>query len=289
MLWGSVFPLAQVVMHHMSDISLAIWRFALSTFGIGVYCIIRKEHWPRLSPAAYLGLLILGVVGVGVFNIVFLGGLSQTSATNGALIMSLSPAVTTLLSALFALKIPEKKMMLSLLLSFIGVIVVITHGQADVLLHMQFNHGDLYMFAAMLTWSFYTLFSQKMANYLSPLLLTFSTMLTGTLTLVVVSLYSHITPVHELLQLSGSSLSLLVYIGLIATVLGYAFWVNGISKFGAPKASLFYNLLPVFAALMAYLLGQPLTSIQIAGMVIVLAGLSVSKFKWQPIKTSQST
>ena len=58
------------------------------------------------------------------------------------------------------------------------------------------------------------------------------------------------------------ALSGVIYIGLFATVIGYLFWFNGVKALGAAKASLFFNFVPVFAALVSLLLGQSLSGIQ---------------------------
>ena len=42
-------------------------------------------------------------------------------------------------------------------------------------------------------------------------------------------------------QLSGGALLGVFYIGLLSTVLGYLFWLQGIQALGAPKASLYRN------------------------------------------------
>ena len=90
-----------------------------------------------------------------------------------------------------------------------------------------------------------------------------------------------------MLQLPAFSLILLLYISIFATVLGYLFWINGVKNLGAARTSVFYNLLPVFAAIVSYLFGQPLTLDQILGMVVVLAGLSISKLNLNFLRQPQ--
>jgi len=65
----------------------------------------------------------------------------------------------------------------------------------------------------------------------------------------------------------------LLYISLFATVLGYLFWNNGIKQLGAARTSLFFNLVPIFAALSSLLLGQHISLLQWVGMLVVLCGL----------------
>ena len=244
--WGSVFPVAKIILTDMSNVSLAVLRFIISIAGLGIYCLLTREKWPTLTIQHYLALTLLGIIGIGGFNMGLFSGLKTTTPTNGALIMALSPLVK-----------------------------------------LQINQGDLYIMAAMLTWCCYTLFSQRMMTVMSPIMFTLITMITGTLALLVICLTSQVSPMTEMLQLPAFSLILLLYISIFATVLGYLFWINGVKHLGAARTSVFYNLLPVFAALVSYLFGQPLTLDQILGMVVVLAGLSISKLNLNFLRQPQ--
>ena len=70
---------------------------------------------------------------------------------------------------------------------------------------------------------------------------------------------------------------------MFATVMGYLLWNNGVRTLGAPNAALFTNFIPVFSALFTLLLGQPLTDVQLIGMVVVMGGLltPVLVRRWQ--------
>ena len=285
--WGSVFPVAKIILTDMSNVSLAVLRFIISIAGLGIYCLLTREKWPTLTIQHYLALTLLGIIGIGGFNMGLFSGLKTTTPTNGALIMALSPLTTTLLSALMAGKLPALKQGISLLVSLLGVCIVITHGHLSQLVKLQINQGDLYIMAAMLTWCCYTLFSQRMMTVMSPIMFTLITMITGTLALLVICLTSQVSPMTEMLQLPAFSLILLLYISIFATVLGYLFWINGVKHLGAARTSVFYNLLPVFAALVSYLFGQPLTLDQILGIVVVLAGLSISKLNLNFLRQPQ--
>ncbi|WP_417553268.1 EamA family transporter [Marinomonas fungiae] len=50
-------------------------------------------------------------------------------------------------------------------------------------------------------------------------------------------------------------------------------WISGVKQLGAATASLSFNFVPVFAALTAFAYGQTVTSLQLLGMLTVIAGL----------------
>ncbi len=273
--WGSVFPIAKQVLLEMSDLALAIWRFVIAIACLGAYLGLRRLSWPRLTLWQYAVVLLIGALGIGGFNLALFAGLRQTSATNGALIMALSPLTTSLISSLLGSHRLSRVQWLGMVLGLAGVLLVITQGHPAQLLRLQINHGDLLVLLAMLTWCGYTLASQAVGRWLPSLPLTLLSMLAGLGALLLTGLLlpgSH--PWQGLGQLSGGALLGVFYIGLLSTVLGYLFWLQGIQALGAPKASLYYNLVPVFAALVALALGQPLSQIQLVGMLVVLLGLT---------------
>lgn len=276
--WGSVFPSAKLVLAHMDGLSLAMWRFIFSVAGLGAYCCWMKMPLPRLHGWQYAALAVAGMVGVGGFNVWLFIGLTETSAANAALIMALSPLVTTLFANLLAGSLPSRLSCLSLLVSLGGVLLVISHGDLAMLRHLRINHGDLYVLAGMLAWSSYTLFAQRVSHWLPPLGFTLLTMAAGMLLIMFVNIQLASRPVwQELIALPPLSLAVLLYISLFATVLGYLFWNNGIKQLGAASTALFFNLVPIFAALSSLLLGQHISLLQWCGMLVVLSGLLLPK------------
>ena len=115
--WGSVFPSAKLVLVDMDGLSLAMWRFLFSVAGLAAYCLWIKMPLPRLRWWQYAALAVAGMVGVGGFNVWLFIGLTGTSAANAALIMALSPLVTTLFANLLAGTLPGRMSLLSLLIS----------------------------------------------------------------------------------------------------------------------------------------------------------------------------
>ncbi len=274
--WGSVFPIAKQILLEMQDLSLAVWRFVIALGCLGGYLLLSRRAWPSLSPRRWLGLLLIGAIGIGGFNLALFSGLRHTSATNGALIMALSPLVTSLLAAVLACRWLTPVQWASLILGLAGVGLVITQGHPEQLLRLQIGQGDLLVLVGMLAWSGYTLASQAVNHWLPPLLLTVVTMVGGLAALLLYGLFQPgFHPWSDMAHLSVSTLVGVIYIGVLATVLGYLFWLRGIKALGAARASLFFNLVPVFASLVALGMGQPLTAIQIGGMLIVLLALSL--------------
>jgi len=79
-----------------------------------------------------------------------------------------------------------------------------------------------------------------------------------------------------------------VWLGFGYAVIGPLFltnilWFTAIDRVGAPRASLFANLQPFFAVLFALiLLSESLHTLEIAGGVLIFAGIAWERFWWRP-------
>lgn len=283
--WGSVFPIAKPVLDEMHPYSLAFWRFAVASVCLLPYLFFMKRSgYPPLAPVHFLLAACVGIIGAGGLNLGLFTGLQLTSAMNGALIMSLSPVFTALMASAVSRKPPAAGLIFSLITGLMGVALVITRGDINVLINIDFNRGDLMIFAGVLCWSFYTLATPWISRWMPVMAFTLLSMIAGALTIGLACLFSvDAHPWQEMMSLPSHLQLSALYIGMFATVMGYLLWNNGVRTLGAPNAALFTNFIPVFSALFAEMLGQPLTDIQLVGMLIVMGGLltPVLVKRWQ--------
>lgn len=98
--------------------------------------------------------------------------LFYTTAINGSLIIATMPLFVALGAIVFFQEAWSGKLGISLMLSFIGVIIVITKGSIDSLVSLSFNQGDLLFLAALLCGIVYSLVGKKVVRDVSPLFTT---------------------------------------------------------------------------------------------------------------------
>lgn len=274
--WGSTFPVAKHVLNanEIHALTLVFWRFAIATICLAIYLKMNRIAIPVLSWKQWLWVITVSSVGVGGLNLCLFTGLTYTSATNSALIMSLSPLVTSLIACVALRTLPTYAQRFSLAMCLLGVFLVITKGHFETLMTMQFNHGDKLIFCGVIAWSLYTYFSQSISQWMPVIPYTFISMLCGVIVISAMCLVSE--NVHPFTELVGSNLldiSQVIYIGVFGTVAAYLLWLNGISRLGANNAVLFFNLVPIFSVLTSLTLGQEVTPLQLAGMALVIMGL----------------
>ncbi len=97
---------------------------------------------------------------------------------------------------------------------------------------------------------------------------------------------------HALLNIGLSSVLALLYLALVATLLGYGLWSRLLSRYPAGQVAPFSLLVPVVGlSSSAVLLGERLSTLQWAGAGLVMLGLLVNVFGgklWQRLQGTQT-
>lgn len=281
--WGASFPVGKHALAEVTAFTLVMWRFSIAAVCLFIYVKYKQIRLPSLTSKQWVWVIGVSVMGVGGLNLGLFTGLAITNANNGALIMALSPLMTSLIGSVAQRRFPTLGALFSLVVCLSGVLLVLTNGAFTSLLSFKPNHGDQMIFLGMLCWSLYTYLTQDISRWMPMIPYTLVGMLSGLgmiSLMIVFSTETHL--LQESLNISKEVLGDLLFIGVFGTVGGYLLWISGVKQLGAANASLFFNFVPVFAALTAFAYGQQVTALQLVGMAIVITGLLIPRlFSWQ--------
>lgn len=282
-LWGASFPVGKHALAEVNAFTLVMWRFSIASVCLFIYVKYKHIPLPSLTAKQWAWAIGVSLMGVGGLNLGLFTGLAKTNASNGALIMALSPLMTSLIGSVAQRKFPTLGALFSLVVCLFGVLLVLTNGAIMSLLSFEPNRGDQMIFLGMLCWSLYTYLTQGISRWMPMIPYTLVGMLSGLGMISLMVMFStEVHPLQESLAISKGVFGDLIFIGVFGTVGGYLLWISGVKQLGAANASLFFNFVPVFAALTAFAYGQQVTALQLVGMAIVIAGLLLPKlFSWQ--------
>ncbi len=271
--WGALFHLGRYIVGFMSPQTAAGWRFAIAAL-VFIPLVAWREGWPL--QAIKRNALVLGVmsaVGVFGFNTGLFFGLKSTSAVNGALIVAVSPALTTVLAALLNRRMPGIKQVLGLVLGMAGVAVVVSRGSLQALLSLHLSAGDALVLMAAVCWSVYSVLPQRFVKGLSPLQIAGSTIIGGA---VLMMAFAVGTAPDVFVWPGSGGLWAILFMALFGSVLAYVWWNDGVKVVGPAQAAVFMNFVPLFAALIGVLLGEHLAASQVVGAGLIIAGVVVA-------------
>ncbi|MCV6596936.1 MAG: DMT family transporter [Mangrovicoccus sp.] len=108
-----------------------------------------RAHWRVI-----IGLCVTGVIG---FQVLTYQALTKTTVVNAVLMLATMPVMILGLSAALSRKRIPVAGWAAVALSVLGVAVLLTGGDLSALAQARLGRGDLWMLAAVLAWSIYTL------------------------------------------------------------------------------------------------------------------------------------
>ena len=270
--WGSNFNAAGAIAGQLTPLTAASERFGVAVLVLLAMRALRDGAESALTCRDMIMLCVLGLIGVFGFNFAFFTALHYTSALNAALIMALSPLLTSVLAA-WLLRAPlHAHQLIGIGLAFLGVALVITGGRLAVL-HIAL--GDVWMLFACCAWSLYSVLVQKYAAHVPSRQQARWTVGAGAVALIAVACAVE-QPLAAMARQSATTHGILLYMALCGTVLAYLFWLQGIQRLGPQRAVIAFNLVPVFTLLVNLLFGTWPRWEQCVGMALVFAGVLVA-------------
>jgi drug/metabolite transporter (DMT)-like permease len=264
-------------LQYMDPLAFNALRFLLATtLPLGLALLGRERlGWQRGDGWK---ILFLGVMGHGVYQAVFIVGLSQTLAGNVALILSVNPAFVAVFSALFGYERirPYQWAGIGLTLAGVGLVVLGTGNPLELGSRLL---GDLLIVGITIMWAFYTVMSGPLLKRYSAVKLNALTMPVGSVVLLLIASPSLAAAAPTFPEVPPLAWLVLALSGLLAVSLSYIVWYRGLQVLGATRTAVYANLVPVLAALIAFFVArEPLGLTFWTGMAIVLLGVSLTRF-----------
>ena len=181
------------------------------------------------------------------------------------------PVVVILLSFLFFRERIRAVQALGLIVSFSGAMLVVAHGDLDVLLAFQPNTGDIWIFVGLVTYGVYAVLLRR-KPVMTPLGFVAISFLLGAVMLLPAYMIEHSAGFAVPLTLNAAAAVL--YVAIFPSVLAFLCFNRGVELVGANRAALCFPLLPLFGSTMAVLfLGETVAWYHGAGALLVLGGI----------------
>lgn len=231
-------------------------------------------NWTTIKPN--LGkVFILGVLGMAVYQSLAYFAATLTSATNMGIILSLMPMMALTLSITSLGNRLTAGALVGAVLSFGGVLVVISAGNLSTLIEQGVNMGDAMMLIATLAYAIYSTLLKKWQLRMPPLQLLYLQVLVAIIVLLPLFVLS------PKAGLSPSNIPLILYACIPTSMLAPLMWMHAISRLGPSRTTLFFNLLPIVTALIAAaVLGERLALYHLLGGALTLGGVVLAE-RWK--------
>lgn len=278
-LWAGNAIAGRALVGSISPISLSAVRWGLAAL------MLLPLGWKVFKPSSALWqnkgrFLVLGLLGVGSYNVLLYLALQTSTAINVTLIGASMPIWMLFIGAVFYKVRPTLLQMVGAIVSLIGVTVVLTRGEPASLLSMEVVRGDLLIMLATILWAFYSwmisrpggsterqwpwaefLMAQVFIGFMWTMLFEGAEIATG----------------HAFIDLNYWTGSLIIFVAIGPSLIAYRCWGLGVNGAGPTVAAFFANLIPLFTALLsAAILGDPPQLFHGLAFALIVIGILVS-------------
>jgi drug/metabolite transporter (DMT)-like permease len=239
---------------------------------LGLATALRLE---RVPAALAWRLILLGMLGNGAYQVLFILGVVRTRVATAALIVAATPAFIAILGRLFGTEQLTARQWCGIALQIVGCSTVVM-GSARGLGGTDSFAGGALLLGAALSWAIYSVLLRRLDARVHVLQLGGYTMLGGAVVTSVVALPALIAT--EWSTLPPSAVWAILYSAIGAMVFAYLFWYRGLRILGATRTAVYSNLQPVIAAIVAYLAFHEVPTIaQAIGATFVISGLLLTR------------
>lgn len=275
LIWGVNYSVVKQTLSEMQPLAFNALRFSLAS--IFLFLVLRLfEGGGLMDRRSLKQVFILGVIGYGLHQILFISGIAHITAGLSALMMATSPVFVIVLNLFTRVEKSSPRILLGIFLSLGGVLMLVIGGQPDPASTETLIVGGGLTVLSAICWASYTVLSKPHLATYSPLRLTTATMIFGTIILDIAAIPSLLTQQWRIITPLGWAG--LAYSFVFTGVLGYVIWNIGVQRTGPARTAIYQNLTPVFAAIVSYLLlGEILSTQQFVGAGMIFAGIYLTK------------
>jgi drug/metabolite transporter (DMT)-like permease len=221
--------------------------------------------------------VLLGILGVSIFNTFIYIGMHGTTVTNTVLVNAINPVLIVIVSWLGFNDRISLVQIAGIVISFLGLIWIITRGNPAAVLALQFARSDLWILAAAFSWALYTVLLRQYPSELDSKSFLTALFIAGLIFLLPFYIFEFLTT--KPITLNAASISGTVYLSIFPSIFAYIFWYKGVRAVGANKAGVFNYFIPVVSIVLAYFIfDERFKSYHLPGIFFIFFGIFLTTY-----------
>ncbi|MBD8163655.1 DMT family transporter [Erwinia persicina] len=252
--------------------AISFYRWLLALLVLTPFALPGVWRHRQQIARSWWKLLVLGLLGMVLYQSLAYYAAHSVSALFMGILNALIPLLTVLLSVVVMRLAPTVGILLGSLLSFCGLVWLVSAGHPAQLLSHGLGKGEMMMFAASASYALYGVLTKRWAIPLPNWQSLWVQIFFGVLLL---------TPNFLMapdVSLNAQNIPLVLFAAIPASVIAPFLWIQGVMRMGASTASIFMNLVPIFTAIIAVtFLHESLHSYHFIGGGITLAGVILAQ------------
>lgn len=260
-------PVSKLIANEISPYAMTFWRFLIGSVLLVPFAAVKvKKENIKITGKDILRMTLLGILVICLSMVVLQIAVKQADAPSLIAIIFSSNSVFTIIFSVLLIK--EEKLNKN-------KVIALIFGVLGVVLCADFSSGTnltsvLYTFIAALSFSLYTVLSQKYKNKTGGIVQTAGVFLAGSIVLLIILL---ITRQDISMPIQPKSLLIMLYLGILVTGVGYVSYFKAMEKGGAIMASMAFFIKPILTPFVTLLVNgiKPDGKVFLAVACIVVA------------------
>tara|TARA_B100000287_G_scaffold132765_1_gene124849 strand:- start:749 stop:1645 length:897 start_codon:yes stop_codon:yes gene_type:complete len=221
--------------------------------------------------------LVMGLFGFTGFNSLYYISAHHTFAINLGIVQATMPAFIIIISMFWLNTKINLLQIFGLVITFLGVLIVVSKANFNLLFNLQVNDGDLIMIFACIFYAVYAVGLKKKPNISNLVLMTFFSYIAflGSLPGLIYEISS-----GEFLLPTVKGVFILLVIIIFPSFLAQIFFIKGVEKLGPSTSGLYTNLVPIFTAILAVIiLNESFYFYHLISLFVVFLGIYIFERK----------
>lgn len=270
-IWGGMYVVSKVVLEVVPPFSLLAIRLMLGAGTLGLIILFRSGS--RLTSRQTRDSFLVGIMGYGISLGFQFVGTKLSTASNGALVTSATPAFVLLFAPYLLGEKTTRRGILALAVSTLGVLAVIDPRTAN--FSSTLFMGNLSLLAAALTWALYSVLVRKVAQS-ADLLASSAVMLAAGIPSSILFGWFEVQN-QGIGEITLGIFGGILFLGIISTALAMFLWNYAFARLPASAASLTFFAQPMVGTLLGwFFLGENITHLFLLGGILIGVGLVIS-------------
>ncbi len=274
-IWGGMYVVSKVVLEVIPPFALLSLRLLMGAIALSLVILFRKNKSVFTREQFWKSVLV-GFVGYGISLGFQFVGTKLSTASNGALVTSATPAFVLIFAPFLLGEKTTPRRIIALVISTLGVLAVIDPQTAE--LSPDLFWGNMSLLSAALTWALYSVLVRKVSQS-GDLLTSSAVMFLGGLPSSLAFGWWEINT-QGIGAITPGIIGGLLFLGIISTAIAMFLWNYAFAELPAAVASLTFFAQPVVGTLLGwYFLSEKITPLFLAGGALISLGILIATFE----------
>jgi len=295
LIWGFSFITVDIGVDYITPLSLALYRFIISSIAFIFIRIFNYLKSPKessgknsimnhkISVRDLIFLIIASFSGVSLFFFTQYSSIQIIGPSLPALFVCLlAPVIITILALIFFNERLNKLKIIGFIIATFGGFLLVTGGDINVLNPETATFlGYFYAIFTPFLWAFYSIISKQLTKKLETMKFLEIITYLGTFELFLIVLFTNQLSILFMNLFRIELLLSVLYLGLFCHIIGYFIWTDSQHKINSSKAASFLYIEPFVTLLFSFLLQREETILilNIVGGIIVLIAVLIINYE----------